>query len=356
MLDGLIRWSLRYRTVVLIVCLVVIVYGTFLASRMKIDVFPDLDRPRVVIITEAPGLATEEVETLVTQPLEVALMGASGVQDVRSQTTAGLNVLYVEFDWKTEIRAARQTVGERLATLEGTLPDGIRPQMTPPSSIMGQIVIAGIYRQMGPRGGKLAPIPNTNLIGEVLEAGIEESLKLWEVQDRRRVENWKEVPFELLKWTTTTEFPRSGASEAQIKTEKGTYDLHFRSEGESNAELRTISDWVIRPRILKVNGVAEVFMQGGDRKQYQVLIDPTALQEYHVTLQDVSRALRESNMNASGGFAIEGETERSIRILGRLGQGGRSVVEDLAQVPIASNPQRSVLLSQVAKIVCQWAL
>ncbi|MBN8600818.1 MAG: efflux RND transporter permease subunit [Planctomycetes bacterium] len=351
MLDGLIRWSLRYRTVVLIVCLVVIVYGTFLASQMKIDVFPDLDRPRVVIITEAPGLATEEVETLVTQPLEVALMGASGVQDVRSQTTAGLNVLYVEFDWKTEIRAARQTVGERLATLEGTLPDGIRPQMTPPSSIMGQIVIAGIYRQMGPRGGKLAPIPNTNLIGEVLEAGIEESLKLWEVQDRRRVESWKEVPFELLKWTTTTEFPRSGASEAQIKTEKGTYDLHFRSEGESNAELRTISDWVIRPRILKVNGVAEVFMQGGDRKQYQVLIDPTALQEYHVTLQDVSRALRESNMNASGGFAIEGETERSIRILGRLGQGGRSVVEDLAQVPIASNPQRSVLLSQVAKIV-----
>jgi HME family heavy-metal exporter len=133
--------------------LVVLVYGSYLASTMPIDVFPDLDRPRVVIITEAPGLATEEVETLVTQPLEIALMGANGVEAVRSQTTAGLNVLYVEFDWKTEIRSARQTVGERLTTLAGILPDGITPQMTPPSSIMGQIVVAGIYYQKGPSGG-----------------------------------------------------------------------------------------------------------------------------------------------------------------------------------------------------------
>ena len=124
MLDSIIRLSLRYRSLVLISSLVVLVYGSYLTTTMSIDVFPDLDRPRVVIITEAPGFATEEVETLVTQPIEIALMGANGVQAVRSQTTAGLNVLYIEFGWSTDISAARQTVSERLITLEGILPAG----------------------------------------------------------------------------------------------------------------------------------------------------------------------------------------------------------------------------------------
>ena len=110
MLDSIIRFSLRYRMMVVIASLFVLVYGSYLATQMSIDVFPDLDRPRVIIITEAPGLATEEVETLVTQPIEIALMGASGVQAVRSQSTSGLNIIYIEFDWATPIRAARQTV------------------------------------------------------------------------------------------------------------------------------------------------------------------------------------------------------------------------------------------------------
>jgi CzcA family heavy metal efflux pump len=356
MLDRLIRASLRYRTVVLIVCLVIIFYGTYLASQMSVDVFPDLDRPRVVIITEAPGLATEEVETLVTQPLEVALMGANGVQDVRSQTTAGLNVLYVEFDWSTEIRAARQTVNERLTTLEGQLPEGIRPQMTPPSSIMGQIVIAGIYRQRGPQGGKLAPIANSDLICELIEServGSDElpQLFLWKVTNRQHPDTWEALTCDILK--VEKKVNRSFQSHwfAEIEYKSSRFEISFRSDSELNAELRTLSDWVVRPRILKVNGVAEVFMQGGDRKQYQVLIDPSALQEYHVTLQDVSRALRGSNVNASGGFAIEGETERSIRILGRLGQRSESVIEELEKIPVAVTQQRSVLLSQIARIV-----
>src|SRR6056297_1399889 len=168
MLDSLIRNALRYRQFVVIVSLAVLIYGSYLATTTPIDVFPDLDRPRVVIITEAPGLATEEVETLVTQPIEIALMGASGVQAVRSQSTAGLNVIYIEFDWTTQIRAARQTVQERLSTLEGILPDGIRPQMTPPSSIMGQIVVAGIYRQLGPDGGRLARVGSTSMMAEII--------------------------------------------------------------------------------------------------------------------------------------------------------------------------------------------
>ncbi|MFK7777432.1 MAG: efflux RND transporter permease subunit, partial [Gimesia sp.] len=105
MLNAIIRFSLRYRMLVVIISLVLLVYGSYLATQMPIDVFPDLDRPRVIIITECPGFATEEVETLVTQPIEIALLGASGVQAVRSQSTAGLNVIYIEFDWDTEIRA-----------------------------------------------------------------------------------------------------------------------------------------------------------------------------------------------------------------------------------------------------------
>src|SRR5882757_10326681 len=102
MLNAVIRFSLRYRMLVVVLSLTLLVYGSYLATTLPIDVFPDLDRPRVVIITECPGLATDEVETLVTQPIEVALLGSAGVQAVRSQTTAGLNVVYIEFDWTTD--------------------------------------------------------------------------------------------------------------------------------------------------------------------------------------------------------------------------------------------------------------
>ena len=96
MLNSIIRNALRYRMLVVVISMAILGYGTYLATTMPIDVFPDLDRPRVIILTECPGLATEEVETLVTQPIETALLGASGVQAVRSQTTAGLNVIYIE--------------------------------------------------------------------------------------------------------------------------------------------------------------------------------------------------------------------------------------------------------------------
>jgi len=351
MLDSIIRLSLRYRSLVLISSLVVLVYGSYLTTTMSIDVFPDLDRPRVVIITEAPGLATEEVETLVTQPIEIALMGANGVQAVRSQTTAGFNVLYVEFDWSIDIRAARQTVSERLITLTGILPAGITPQMTPPSSIMGQIVVAGIYRQAGPNGGSLAPVGQTKQMAELLSTNDEASLKLWRVVDRRKPESWESVPFELVKPLLKHAEDSTRPYRATVKLASGIHEIQFETEAKQLLELRTIADWVIRPRLLKVSGVAEVFMQGGDRKQYQVLLDPTALLEYDVTVQDVEQALSESNINASGGFAIKGESERPIRILGRLGTGGRSVIDDLLKVPVAKSSKRSILLEQVASVV-----
>jgi HME family heavy-metal exporter len=351
MLDSIIRLSLRYRSLVLISSLVVLVYGSYLTTTMSIDVFPDLDRPRVVIITEAPGLATEEVETLVTQPIEIALMGANGVQAVRSQTTAGLNVLYIEFGWSTDIRAARQTVSERLITLEGILPQGVIPQMTPPSSIMGQIVVAGIYRQAGPTGGRLAAVGQTKLMAELLTDNSEPSLKLWRVVDRRKPESWETVPFEFVEPLLNQGDDARRRFHATVKLASGIHEIQFETEAKQLLELRTIADWVIRPRLLKVNGVAEVFMQGGDRKQYQVLLDPTAMLEYDVTVQDVERALSESNINASGGFAIKGESERPIRILGRLGTGGHNVIDELLKVPVAKSSKRSILLEQVASVI-----
>ena len=161
MLNALIRLSLRYRTLVLALCVVVLVYGGYLLTTLPIDVFPDLDRPRVVILTECPGLSPEDIETLVTLPIETAILGASGVEAVRSQSSQGMVVIYVEFSWRTEIRYARQVVSERLATV--SMPAGIRPLMTPPASIMGQILHVGLHRQAWPtrrrvgRGGANRP-------------------------------------------------------------------------------------------------------------------------------------------------------------------------------------------------------
>ncbi|MCA9146218.1 MAG: efflux RND transporter permease subunit, partial [Planctomycetales bacterium] len=356
MLNAIIRFSLRYRMLVVVISLAMLIYGSYLATTMPIDVFPDLDRPRVIIITESPGLATEEVETLVTQPIEIALLGANGVTAVRSQTTAGLNVIYIEFDWATEIRAARQTVQERLSSLEGVLPAGITPQMTPPSSIMGQIVVAGIYRQQGPNGGELTAIDKTDYLMEVIEAddGTKSQVIVWRAVDRRLHETWEEVPHTDLRWLDSqkldTARPQDSGTRATLKIDGRDFEVDFLTDQQRLMALRTMSDWVIRPRILKVTGVAEVFQMGGDRKQYQILVDPTALLEYEVSLQDVEKALQESNINTSGGFAITGETERPVRILGRLGPDARVVLEDLRNVPVKVNERRTILLNQVARV------
>jgi CzcA family heavy metal efflux pump len=356
MLNSIIRFSLRYRLLVVVISLAMLIYGSYLATTMPIDVFPDLDRPRVIIITECPGLATEEVETLITQPIEIALLGANGVQAVRSQTTAGLNVIYIEFDWATEIRAARQTVQERLSSLEGVLPKGINPQMTPPSSIMGQIVIAGIYRQQGPNGGELTEIDKTDYLAELIETPNQRPSQviIWQPGDRRRHETWKKLSYTDIRWLDSPETdaatPPDGEYRATLSIESRQYEIEFQTHEQRQMALRTISDWVIRPRILKVTGVAEVFQMGGDRKQYQILVDPTALLEYGVTLQDVEKALQESNINTSGGFAITGETERPVRILGRLGPESRVVLEDLRKVPVKVNDRRTILLGQVARV------
>jgi HME family heavy-metal exporter len=264
MLNSIIRLSLRYRTITIALALVLTVYGSYTLYHLPIDVFPDLNRPRVTVMTESPGLAPEEVETLVTFPLESMLNGATGVQAVRSSSGVGLSVINVEFEWGTDIYIARQIVNEKLTAAAERLPKNVTPQMTPVSSIMGQVLIVGVTSE----GNKTDPI-----------------------------------------------------------------------------ELRTLSDWVIRQRLVTVPGVAQVIAMGGGRKQYQVLANPESMLKYDVTLGEIERAVENSNSNATGGYLDQAGKELLVRSLGRLRD-----IRELENVVVKSTGSRSILLNQVATI------
>jgi len=145
MLNGLIRWSLAHRVVVLGAAALLLIAGGWSASRMPVDVFPDLTAPTVTILAEAHGMAPEEIESLVATPIEAAMNGATGVRRVRSSTARGISVIWVEFDWGTDILRDRQVVTERLQVVAAVLPEGVAvPQLAPVSSVMGEILMIGL--------------------------------------------------------------------------------------------------------------------------------------------------------------------------------------------------------------------
>ena len=149
MLNALIRLSLRHRPLVLAAALLLVVFGYQTMRTLPVEVLPDLTKPTVTILTEAPGLAPEEVETMVTQPLESAVQGVSGLDRLRSNSDVGLSLVFVEFAWGTDIYRARQLVQERIQSVVGTLPTGTRPGLTPVSSLMGEILLVGLRSKDG---------------------------------------------------------------------------------------------------------------------------------------------------------------------------------------------------------------
>ena len=145
MLNRIIAFSLRNRPVILLLSVLLMVAGVYTAHRMEVDVFPDLNAPTVPVMTEAGGMAAEEVERLVTFPVETAVNGAAGVRRVRSTSTTGFSVVWVEFDWGTDIYRARQIVSEKISALGGALPGGVgQPTLGPQSSILGEVLFIGL--------------------------------------------------------------------------------------------------------------------------------------------------------------------------------------------------------------------
>jgi CzcA family heavy metal efflux pump len=235
MFDKLIHFSLKNRLFVIISAIILMVYGIYTARELPVDVLPDLNRPTVTIMTEAPGLAPEEVESQVTIPLERALSGVAGIGRLRSVSGVGLSIVYLEFDWGCDIYRQRQLVSERLATTGPSLPLGLAPIMMPITSIMGEIMLIGV----------------------------------------------------------TSEAP----------------DI-------TPMTLRTIAEWTIRPQLLHLPGVAQVTAIGGDVKQYQVLLEPSLLSAFKITLDDVENSLKDFSKNTTGGFLEQDSQEWLIRHIG----------------------------------------
>jgi CzcA family heavy metal efflux pump len=244
--------------------IVLLIYGMIVLLRTEVDIFPDLNAPTVVVMTEAPGMAPEEIEKVITYPVETAVNGASGVRRVRSASAPGLSSVWVEFDWGTDVYLARQIVSEKLSEIESDLPPNVgKPTLGPQSSILGEILIIGLTA---------------------------DSL-------------------------TTQE------------------------------ELRTIADRQIRPRLLSLSGVASVSVIGGDAREYQILLHPSAMRRFGVGLQEVRDAVGQMNANASGGVIYEHGNEYIIK--GDISTGN---VDDLSNSLVRTADGTTIRLSDIATI------
>ena len=144
MLNRIIKYSLNNRLFVMLAVVLTVIGGIYSAKNIEVDVFPDLTMPTVVILTDASNMAPEEVERLVTFPIETAVNGATNVRRVRSSSSQGFSFVWVEFDWGMDIYRARQIISEKMSLLAGQLPDGVMPMLAPQSSVMGEIFFIGM--------------------------------------------------------------------------------------------------------------------------------------------------------------------------------------------------------------------
>ncbi len=268
MFSAILGASLKNRLIVLSLAVVMMIAGAMSLTKMQVDVFPDLNKPTVTLMTEAGGMAPEEVEQLITLPLETAMNGMAGVEIVRSSSGVGLSFVYITFGWETDVYRARQLVAERLSLVREQMPAGISPTMGPVSSIMGEIMLIAL----------------------------------------------------------------------PISKKANTQNI-------SPMAVREYADFVLRPRLLTIPGVAQVIPIGGEVRQYQVQLDTAKMAARGVTLEEIEAALRGFSMNTSGGFLELNAREYLIRNIGRTAR-----LEDLQRVPVAVKNGVSIALSQVASV------
>ncbi len=264
MFEYIIHASLKQRLIVVGVSLLLVIYGALTVRQMPVDVFPDLNKPTVTLMTEAGGMAPEEVEQLVTFPVESSMNGMPGVTRVRSVSGIGLSIVYVEFEWGSDIYRNRQQVSERLNLVREQLPPGIVPQLGPISSIMGEILLIALPAD---------------------------------------------------------------------------------PEKVSPMAVREYADWVMRPRLLTIPGIAQVIPIGGEVRQYRVELKPAQLQALGVEREKLEAALKDFGANTSGGFLEAQGREYLIRQIGRT-----SRIEDLQNLVVAVKNGQPILLRQVAEV------
>lgn len=278
MLNKIIRFSLNNRLLVLVLSVLLMVAGVYTATTMDVDVFPDLNAPTVTVMTEAKGMAPEEVERLVTFPIETAVNGATDVRRVRSSSTTGFSIVWVEFDWGTDIYRARQIVSEKIATVMDALPQHVgTPTLGPQSSILGEVLFVGLTID-----------ENENSHSEGIHR-----------------------------------IAQSSSS--------------FSSSSTTLQDLRTLADWTIRPRLLATGGVAQVAVLGGEVKEYQILLNPEKMMHYDVSLGEVMEVVSGMNQNATGGTLYEYGNEYIIRGMlstNDVDEIGRTVVKRVGDSPL----------------------
>ncbi|MBS0465776.1 MAG: efflux RND transporter permease subunit [Proteobacteria bacterium] len=282
MISSMIRAALTQRLVVIVLALVLCGFGLRAAMRLSVDAFPDVTNVQVQVATEAPGRSPEEIERLVTVPLEIAMTGLPGLAEMRSLNKSGLSIITLVFTDATDVYFARQLVTERLIEVTPRMPAGIVPVLGPVSTGLGEV------------------------------------------------------------YQYTLDHPDDGQREL--------------TQAELT-ERRTIQDWVARPLLRSIAGVAEINSQGGYVKQYQVLVDPGRLRHYGLTVGQVVQAVADNNANASGGILPQVTEQYLIRGVGMIGsledigdivlkeQGGVPVyVRDVASVQVGAEVRQGAII------------
>ena len=269
MLNKLIHWALANRALILGVALILMVMGLRTATELPVEVLPDLTKPTVIILTESPGLAPEEVEVRVTQPIESALMGVAGLTRLRSNSDVSLSLVYAEFGWDTDIYKARMLVQERLQGVREQLPLGVQPFMTPVASLMGEILLVGVRSTL--KEGEAGYIPPRDVrsladwtikrrlqsvsgIAEILNMG--GGVKQIEIQPDPYKMQANDVSFEELEKaatdsanTTTGGFINTGPTEIMVRNLAMTVELN----DISRTIIKKVND-----RPISIGDVAEV--------------------------------------------------------------------------------------------------